>query len=102
MQEAAFIGEVSLLRQSLVSPTQVDAAKGGKFVKYGIAELEADQIRNQAGCLLQITADPDWPPDAHVLVIRKSGGKKLRITHPEVTGLTTLANSKPLLRGPKP
>ena len=102
VQEAAFIGEVSLLREALVNERIVDAVKNGKFAKYGIAQLNADEIRGQAGCFLRITADADWPADAHVLIIRKSGGKNLRITHPEVLALTMLANSKSLVREPQP
>lgn len=102
IQEAAFIGEVSLLRQVLVSSKDVDAVQNGKFVKYGIAELEADEIRGKADCFLRITADNDWPTDAHLLVLRKNGSKRLRATHPEVPELTGLANAKPLLRLPTP
>ncbi len=103
VQEAAFIGEVSLLRESLVAMQIVDAVKNGKFAKYGIAQLNADDIRGRAGCFLRITPDSDWPPDAHVLVIRKkTGGKHLKATHPEVFELTNLANSTTMVREPKP
>jgi hypothetical protein len=102
VQEAAFVGEVSLLRQTLVSQQDVDVVKNGQFAGFGIAELEANEIRGNAGCFLRITPDADWPAEAHVLVIRKNGSKRLRATHPEVRELTKLANSRPLLRDPRP
>jgi hypothetical protein len=102
IQEAAFVGQVSLLRELLVSQHHVDAAKNGKFMKYGIARLPIAEIRRLTGGDVRIDPDPDWPRESHVLFIRNSGGKTLRLTHPEVSVLTNLANQIPLLREPQP
>jgi hypothetical protein len=102
VQEAAFVGEVSLVRASLVTQFQVDTAKNGRFIKHGIAQLKADEIRNDTKGDFRTDTDPDWPPNAHVIFIRKSGGKNLALKHSEVSVLTDLANRQPLLRPPKP
>jgi hypothetical protein len=101
VQEAAFIGEVSLVRPAVgVTEQHVDAIP--KFVKYGIAELDADEILKQTGGSFRVTPDSDWPADGHVLFIRKTGGKNLGATHPEVPAITEIANAKALLRFPQP
>lgn len=102
IQEAAFIGEVSLLRSAKITQQQIDQAKNGKFAKYGIAELEIDDIRAVAKCFVRLSPEPEWPEDAHLIIIRTSGGKNLRATHSEVSKLTLLANSKALIRPPNP
>jgi hypothetical protein len=89
VQEAAFIGEISLVRISGVSVKDVDAVKDHrtgayKFLKYGILELDADSIlRVIPKCSFRITAEPDWPADSHVIFIRASGGKTLSGKHLE-------------------
>jgi hypothetical protein len=101
VQEAAFIGEVSLLRPAVgVTEQYVDAIS--KFMKYGIAEMDADEILKNTGGSFRVTPDPDWPTDGHVLFIRKTGGKNLAATHLEVPAITDIANAKALLRLPKP
>jgi hypothetical protein len=102
IQEAAFIGQVSLVRASLVTVQIVDAVKNGKFAKFGIARLSVAEIYKATKGNLRIDADKDWPPDAHVLFIRSTGGKTLQLTHSEVFELTILANQVPLLRPPQP
>lgn len=102
VQEAAFIGEVSLLRSGKITITEIDQVKNGKFAKYGIAELEIDDIRALAKCFVRLTVEPEWPADAHLIIIRTSGGKNLRATHPEVLKLKQLANGKALIRLPTP
>lgn len=102
VQEAAFVGQVSLLRESLLTQQHVDTAKGCKFAKYGIARLSVADIRNITKGDVRIDPDKDWPQDAHVLFFRHSGGKNLQLTHVEVLGLTKLANQTPLFRRPKP
>ncbi len=44
IQEAAFIGQVSLVRASLVTVQIVDVVKNSKFAKYGIARLSVAEI----------------------------------------------------------
>jgi hypothetical protein len=101
VQEAAFVGEVSLLRPAVgVTEQNVDAIP--KFTKYGIAELDADEILNKTGGSFRITPDSDWPTDGHVIFIRKSGGKNLAATHLEVPAITDIANANALLRLPRP
>jgi hypothetical protein len=43
--DIAFKGEVSLLRESMVWEYVVDTALNGKFQRWGILELSADDIR---------------------------------------------------------
>ena len=103
IQQAAFVGQVSLVRVALgITEEIVDAAKAGKFSKHGIAVLKASEIRSVTGGDLRVDPDGDWPPNAHVLFIRSTSGKTLRLKHREVADLTDLANSRPLLRPPKP
>lgn len=92
VQEAAFVGQVSLLRESLVTQQHVDAAKGGKFATYGIARLSVADIRKFTKKDVRIDPDSDWPKDAHVLFIWHSGGKNLQLTHAEVPDLTRQPN----------
>src|ERR1700733_5174811 len=73
--EAAFIGEVSLLRTSIVNERDVDSYGNGKFVNYGIVELDADEIVGRTNCSFRIVPDVSWPADAHMIIIRQSGGK---------------------------
>ena len=101
IQEVAFVGEVSLVRASLVTEKEIDSVKNGFFVKYGIAQLKCADIINQQICQLRITPDPNWPLSAHVLIIRNSGGKHLNPKHLEVAQLANLANARPLVRHPK-
>jgi len=99
--QAAFIGEVSLLRPAAgVTTKHIDAIP--KFAKYGIVELDADEVIKQTGGSFRITADLNWPTDGHALFIRKSGGKNLSATHLEVPAITDIANANPLLRDPQP
>ena len=100
--EAAFIGEVSLLRTSLVNERDVDSYRNGKFVNYGIVELDADEIVGRTNCSFRIVPDVDWPTDAHAIIIRQSGGKNLRATHAEVSIITAIANSSRIVRLPRP
>jgi hypothetical protein len=99
--ETIFIDEVSVLRKSLVSEAVVDSVKNGMFIRYGILEVSADEIR-AAGCVFEITADV-WPTDSHAILRRRdTGGKSLRATHSEAISLIALANrSLPLVRNPK-
>src|SRR5713226_7459822 len=101
IQEAACI-QVSLVRASLVTVQIVDVVKNSKFAKYGIARLSVAEIYKATKGNLRIDAEKDWPPDAHVLFIRSTGGKTLQLTHSEVFELTVLANQVPLLRPPLP
>ncbi len=98
----AFLDEVSLVREILVTERDVDSVRAGKFLKHGIVELTAEEIRQIAGCWLVITPDSDWPNDAHVLIYRTNGSKRLRPRHPEPPILTALANGRPLRRMPRP
>jgi hypothetical protein len=104
--ELAFVGEVSMVRASFVTEKDVDAvldrAGAPRFIKYGIAELDADEIIKRTRGQFRMTPDASWPPNAHVLFIRQTGGKSLKASHPEVSELTDLTNAKPLLRIPKP
>ena len=94
-----------MVRAAFVTQSDVDSildrAGAPQFVAYGIVELDADEVVRRTGGSFRITPDPNWPPDAHVLFIRSSGGKSLRATHPEVKELTEVANSVPLVRAPK-
>src|SRR6266446_1944926 len=107
VHEIAFIGNVSFARADYVTQTDADSVpdRSGnpKFVKHGIAALDADTIRSKTGGDLVVTADPyGWPLNTHVEFRRKSGGKTLTGTHPEVIDLTDLANATALIRPPKP
>ena len=104
--ELAFIDEVSLVRASFVTEKDIDAMrdKNGnpRFLKHGIAVLDAESAAKKTGGSFRITPDAGWPPNAHVLFIRKTGGKNLKASHPEVPDLTDLANTNPLAGLPKP
>lgn len=107
VEEAAFIGEISFLRVGLVTDKHVDAVTdknsgAQKFAKFGIAELEADEIVAATKGGFRITQEPDWPTDSHVIFIRQTGGKNLSPKHPEVSDLTDLTNANPLRRNPTP
>jgi len=99
-----FLDEVSLIRKTLVSERWVDLVKGGRFANHGIIELSEREIRAISGCWLIVSADSDWPNDAHVLIYRDYGkSKRLRLRHPEPPILTSLANDgRSFLRPPKP
>jgi hypothetical protein len=107
LQEAIFLDEVSILRKNSVSSQIVDAVKNGMFMRFGILEVSADDIRS-AGCVFEITEDiwqgqSLWPADAHAILRRRNTtGKSLRITHQEAIDLIDLANKNlPLVRDPK-
>ena len=103
IQQAAFVGEISMVRVSLgVTEALVDSVKGGQFAKHGIAVLKASEIRAATNGDLRVTPDPDWPPNAHVIFVRSSGGKHVKAQHSEATDLTDLANQRPLHRLPIP
>jgi hypothetical protein len=102
--EAIFVEEVSVLRADLVSEPIIDAMPNkqyGTFACYGILQVSAGDIRN-AGCVFEITQEA-WPPDSHAILRRRdTGGKTLRITHPEAIRLIDLANRNlPLFRNPR-
>jgi hypothetical protein len=102
IMEAAFIGQVSLVRSCLVDESKVDGFPQDKFKNHGIVELDADQIVQQTGCTFEYdNSDSYWPTNAHVVLRRGSGGKTLRVSHPEVPKLTTIANSSRIVRPPK-
>ncbi len=101
IMEAAFIGQVSLLRASMVNENIVDAFPNGRFMNHGIVEMNSDDIVKQTGCTFEFdSADGYWPTDAHVVLRRGFGGKNLRATHPEVLKLTAIANSSRIVRLP--
>jgi hypothetical protein len=105
--DLAFIGNLSLVRGDYLSEATVDAYvdQNGlfKFAKAGIAVLSVDEILKETGAQLNVTADSyGWPADTHVELRRSTGGKELRITHPEVVKLTNIANANSLVRLPKP
>ena len=99
--EAAFLDEISVLRASigLIDLAVVDAAKGGKFKGWGVVELDATEIRG-AGCIFEVHDEPEWPSGSHAILRRDSGGKTFKVSHNQVSKLTTLANKKPLHRTP--
>jgi hypothetical protein len=96
VQEATFVGQVSLVRAAFVSEKIVDAVKDAtgayKFLKYGILELDADLMSSQTGCTFEVTPDPPWQLNTHVIIRRQSGGEQLRAIHSEVSDLTDIAN----------
>jgi len=107
IRDRAFIGNISLVRGDYLTTDDVDQyvdTHGNKrFLKVGIAVLEVNEIRTRTGASLNVTSDPfGWPPYTHVELIRRTGGKALRATHPEVSELINIANASPLLRKPKP
>jgi hypothetical protein len=63
--ELAFVGEVSLVRASFVTENDVDRvldrAGAPRFIKYGIAELDADEIIKRTQGQFRITPDASWP-----------------------------------------
>src|SRR5271166_2842716 len=100
--EVAFIGQVSLLRASLIDQNIVDGFPHGRFANHGIVEMDADEIVKQTGCTFEFDhSDAYWPADAHVVLRRSSGGKSLRATHPEVLKLRNIANSSKIVRPPR-
>lgn len=109
LQEATFIGEVSLVRAAYVKEAEVDAAQDPsgafRFAKHGILELDADLMTRATGCSFSITPDYLWPLNTHVIILRSSGGKRLKAGHSEVADLTDLANdsgSSHFVRLPRP
>jgi hypothetical protein len=102
VQEQAFRQDVSVLRERLVSQTIVDSVLGGQFVKWGILELNADDIRAE-GCVFEIEVLPEWHPEGHFLLRRPGQNNKLqRLNNTQKHALVVLANAKPLLRPPQP
>jgi hypothetical protein len=96
--DIAFKGEVSLLRESMVWEYVVDTALNGKFRKWGILELSADDIR-ACDCALNVKDEPEWAGDTHVIIVKASTGRadlnRIHRTKP-----TALANKSPLRRLP--
>jgi hypothetical protein len=102
--EAAFIGQVSLMRAALIDEHVVDGFPRARFQNHGIVELDADEIVKRTGCTFEFdNSEGYWPTNSHVVLRRSSGGKNLRATHPEVRALTTIANSNAsrIVREPK-
>ncbi|MGH7812528.1 MAG: hypothetical protein ACREQI_00795 [Candidatus Binataceae bacterium] len=99
----AFSGDVSVLRQAVVTESLVNTACNGKFAQYGILELKADDIRN-LGLVFEHEHDPEWGTDAHFLLRRVGGSKtqpKLQqLNNTQKAHLANLANRKPLRRYP--
>jgi hypothetical protein len=106
VMEAAFSGEVSVLRQTLVSETLVDSVYNGRFSGVGILELSADDLRNR-GFVFEHEHDPEWGTEAHFLLRRVGvdGATKepkfQRLNQTQKVILARLASTKPLLREPK-
>lgn len=96
--DAAFKGEVSLLRESMVWDYIVDTARNGKFKKWGILELLADDIRS-CDCALKVQDEPEWASDTHAIIVKASTGKP-DLNRSHRIKLTALANRKPLRRLP--
>lgn len=104
--EIAFSGDVSVLRQKLVSEALVNSVYNGSFAGVGILELGADDLRNR-GFVFEHEHDPEWGTDAHFL-LRRAGvdgvtkqAKFQRLNQTQKVILARLANAKPLLREPK-
>lgn len=100
---------LSALREQIVSESIVDAAMGGKFTKWGIAELHASTIRtcgtangdSTSDCVIKIEDDdPPWPVPGHVIIGKTPGGQTLKPRH--LQALTKVANSQTLKRPPQP
>jgi hypothetical protein len=96
--DAAFKGEVSLLRESMVWDYIVDTARNGKFKKWGIVELSADDIRS-CDCALKVQDEPEWASDTHAIIVKASTGKP-DLNRSHRIKLTALANQKSLRRPP--
>ena len=104
--EIAFSGDVSVLRQKLVSEALIDSAYNGRFAGVGILELSADNLRNR-GFVFEHEHDLEWGTDAHFLV-RRAGvdgatkqAKFQRLNQTQKVILARIANAQPLLREPK-
>jgi hypothetical protein len=76
---SAFSGDVSALRVSYVSEAMVDVAFGGKFQRWGIMEFDEREIRDN-GCGMVLDVQPEWPADAHVLIVKEPNGGRLNPT----------------------
>jgi hypothetical protein len=102
IQEHAFSGDLSVLRHTLVSEKLVDSAHNRIFTKFGILELNADDIR-KAGLVFEYEHDSEWGQDAHFLLRRVGQDSKLqRLNNTQKKTLADLANQKSLVREPKP
>jgi hypothetical protein len=101
IQEQAFSGDVSVLRHNIVSQALVNTAHQGKFAKFGILELSANDIR-KAGLVFEYGHDSEWGQDAHFVLRRIGQNNKLqRLNNTQKKILTNLANQQPLIRDPQ-
>lgn len=101
--------DLSALREGIVLESVVNTALGGRFAKWGIAELLASSVRTcgtatgdlTADCVIKIEDDdPPWPAPGHVIIGKAPGGQTLKPRH--LRALTKVANSQPLKRPPQP
>jgi hypothetical protein len=97
--EQAFSQDVSVLRASIVTEADVDTVLNGKFSKWGILELNADDIRG-VGCVFEIEILQEWHSEAHFLIRRIGQNSLQRLNNTQKHALAVLANAKPLLREP--
>jgi hypothetical protein len=108
VDEAAFQNwkGVSVVRPLLLGVTPI-AYVQQRFPKHGIAELDSKLIPSIGtanggdGCVLEFEDDLQyWPPDAHIVIKKAPDGSRLKARH--ATGLTILANARPLVLRPQP
>lgn len=101
--------DLSALRECIVLEQLVDSSLNGQFVKWGISELTADEIRTcgtatgdpTSDCVIRIEDnDPPWPKNRSVIIGKAPGGQTLKKRH--LYAITRIANSKTLKRLPKP
>jgi hypothetical protein len=101
IHENAFSQDVSVLRACRVSEQIVDSVLNGQFAKWGILELNVDDIR-AAGCVFEIEVLPEWDPEAHFNIRRLGVNQKFQRPNPiQKRRLAVLANKNPLRRVPR-